>query len=79
MLILLRSDRRIENIQFIRREGREGKLVDGEKRGGALGRMGGEPREKGGTEVRPDSIFAIACWMEIIVFMNKKDCFRQLQ
>ena len=35
------------------------------KGGGALGRMGGgEPREKGGTEVRPDSIFAIACWME---------------
>lgn len=80
MLILLRSDRRIENIQFIRREGREGKLVDGEKRGGApLEEWGGEPREKGGTEVRPDGIFAIACWMEIIVFMNKKDCFRQLQ
>ena len=34
MLILLRSDRRIYNIQFIRKEGREGKLVDGEKKGG---------------------------------------------
>lgn len=51
----------------------------GKKRGGALGRMGGEPKEKGGTEVRPDGIFAIACWMEVIIFMNKKDCFRQLQ
>lgn len=62
MLIILRSDRRIYNIQFIRREGREGKLVDGEKKGGAaLERMGGEPKEKGGTEMRPDSIFAIAC------------------
>ena len=64
MLIILRSDRRIYNIQFIRREGREGKLVDGEKKGGAaaaLERIGGEPKEKGGTEMRPDSIFAIAC------------------
>lgn len=51
----------------------------GKKRGGALERMGGEPREKGGMEVRPDGIFAIACWMEVIIFMNKKDCFRQLQ
>lgn len=50
------------------------------KKGGApLEEWGGEPREKGGTEVRPDGIFAIACWMEIIIFMNKKDCFRQLQ
>ena len=47
MLILLRSDRRIENIQFIRREGREGKLLDGEKRGGALGRMGGSLGKRG--------------------------------
>lgn len=50
------------------------------KRGAPLEEWGGgEPREKEGTEVRPDSIFAIACWMEIIIFMNKKDCFRQLQ
>ena len=49
------------------------------KGGGRPWKNGGEPREKGGTEVRPDGIFAIACWMEIIIFMNKKDCFRQLQ
>ena len=48
MLILLRSDRRIENIQFIRREGREGKLVDGEKKGGApLEEWGGSLGKRG--------------------------------
>ena len=47
MLILLRSDRRIENIQFIRREGREGKLVDGEKRGAPLEEWGGSLGKRG--------------------------------